>query len=199
MIKLVTIVSRMFLKHKLSLRETELKYPNLSIGKNLKINGRLYCNISATGKVIIGENVVFTSDVKRNLMGLNKNCSIAVGPYAELIIGDHCGFSGTTIVCRNKITIGKYLTCGGNTFIWDTDFHPIQYEDRRKNEIQKIKTLPITIGDDVFIGGNSIILKGVNIADRTVIAAGSVIVKSTKKDEVWGGNPAKFIKLNNDN
>ena len=52
----------------------------------------------------------------------------------------------------------------------------------------------VTIGNDVFIGANCYIGKGVSIGDRSIIAAGSVVVKSIPPDEIWGGNPAKFIK-----
>ena len=52
----------------------------------------------------------------------------------------------------------------------------------------------IELGDDVFIGVNSIVTKGVTIGDRSIIAAGSIVVKSIPNDEIWGGNPAKFLK-----
>ena len=52
--------------------------------------------------------------------------------------------------------------------------------------------------DDVFIGANCYIGKGVIIGDRSIVAAGSVVVKSIPADEIWGGNPAKFIKKIND-
>jgi len=53
---------------------------------------------------------------------------------------------------------------------------------------------PVTIGDNVFIGMNSIILKGVNIGNNVRIAAGSVVTKSIPANQIWGGNPAAFIK-----
>ena len=52
---------------------------------------------------------------------------------------------------------------------------------------------PITIGDNVFIGMNSIILKGVTIGDNVIIGAGSVVTKSIPSNEVWAGNPARKI------
>lgn len=56
------------------------------------------------------------------------------------------------------------------------------------------KTGPISIGDDVFIGANCIINKGITIGDRSIVAAGIVVVKSIPEDEICGGNPAKLIK-----
>lgn len=55
------------------------------------------------------------------------------------------------------------------------------------------KTGPISIGDDVFIGANCIINKGITIGDRSIVAAG-IVVKSIPEDEICGGNPAKLIK-----
>lgn len=52
----------------------------------------------------------------------------------------------------------------------------------------------IVIGSKVFIGMNTLLVNSVKIGDRAVIAAGSVIVKDIPQNEVWGGNPAKFIK-----
>lgn len=60
--------------------------------------------------------------------------------------------------------------------------------------MQNAKTAPIVIGDYVFIGARCMILKGVTIGDRSIVAAGSVVTKSIPADELWGGVPAKFIK-----
>jgi acetyltransferase-like isoleucine patch superfamily enzyme len=57
-----------------------------------------------------------------------------------------------------------------------------------------IRTAPVVIGRGAFIGTCSIILKGVTIGEYSVIAAGSVVVTSVPDGEIWGGNPAKFIK-----
>lgn len=57
-----------------------------------------------------------------------------------------------------------------------------------------IKHASIKIEDDAFIGARSIITKGVTIGARSVVAAGSVVVCDIPSDEIWGGNPAKFIK-----
>ena len=117
-----------------------------------------------------------------------------VNKIGVLSIGDHCGFSGTSIFVANKITIGSYCNFGGNTAIWDTDFHSLEFQDRRIHNVSTIKNAPIFIGDDVFVGANSIILKGVTIGDRVIIGAGSVVTKSIPADEIWAGNPAKFIR-----
>lgn len=57
---------------------------------------------------------------------------------------------------------------------------------------------PVVIEDDVFIGMNCIILKGVRIGARSIIAAGSVVTKNIPADCIAAGNPAKVIRLLND-
>ena len=80
--------------------------------------------------------------------------------------------------------------------IFDTNFHNINWEVRRNpiEDIQTAKTAPVFIGDDCFIGTRSIICKGVTIGPRSIIAAGSVVVKDIPSGCIAGGNPCKVIK-----
>ena len=156
-----------------------------------EINGKLI--IQNSGICNLGYGLRFNCSVTSNLVGLYKPCTIAVLKGAELSIGDNSGFSGVSIYCTNKIVIGNNCNIGGNTSIWDTDFHPLNYLERRVT-IKGAKTLPIKISDDVFIGANCIILKGVTIGGRVIIGAGSVVTKNIPADEIWAGNPAKFIR-----
>lgn len=158
-----------------------------------KINGKLV--VVNRGVFQIGRQNKFNSTLYSNLVGLYKPCSVEVQKGAALQIGNFSGFSGVSIYCANKITIGNYVCCGGNVSIWDTDFHPQNFEDRRTGYVGT-KSAPIKIGDDVFIGANSIILKGVEIGDRVIVGAGSVVTKNIPNDEVWAGNPAKKISAN---
>lgn len=77
--------------------------------------------------------------------------------------------------------------------IYDNDFHSISYTERINGD-KNIKAAPVIIQDGAFIGAHSIILKGVTIGARSVVGAGSVVAKSIPSDEVWAGNPAKFIR-----
>lgn len=142
------------------------------------------------GNVCIGNNVKFNN---YNDAGWNSKCSIWVRERASLSIGDNSGFNGVFLYAADNIVIGKNVKVGGGTRIFDTDFHPLNYIVRRDSN-EGTKTKPVIIHDDVFIGTNSIIGKGVEIGERSIIAAGSVVVKSVPAGEVWGGNPAKFIK-----
>lgn len=171
---------------------TILSYHQVSYSSYPQIRGRL--QLQNNGFMSLGDNVRFNSSLSSNFVGLYKPCTIAVTSKGYLQIGDYSGFSGVSIYCDAAIIIGRYVNCGGNVSIWDTDFHPLKAEDRRINDVNKIISMPIEIGDDVFIGANSIILKGVKIGARSIIGAGSVVTKHIPEDEIWAGNPAKFIK-----
>lgn len=84
------------------------------------------------------------------------------------------------------ITIGAHTLIGPNVQIY-TPHHPLDYKERRES---KEYSYPVTIGQDCWIGGGSIILPGVTIGDRTIIGAGSVVTKHIPSDCVAVGNPA---------
>lgn len=119
--------------------------------------------------------------------------SIWVKAGAILEMGDNSGMNGALLYATRKIIIGKNVKIGGGSRIFDTDFHPLDFELRRYT-LKGTKSASIEIGDDVFIGTNCMILKGVTIGARSIIAAGSVVTKSIPSDEIWAGNPAKKIK-----
>lgn len=159
-----------------------------------KIRGKLI--VVNRGSVTIGKNVSFNSSLLSNMAGLYKPCTLAVEKGARLEIGDHSGMSGVSIYCAGSIRIGRYVNIGANVSVWDTDFHPLNYMDRRVHAVEKIKTSPVVIGDDAFIGAHSMILKGVTIGERAIVGAGSVVTRDIPSDEIWAGNPARFLKKN---
>jgi acetyltransferase-like isoleucine patch superfamily enzyme len=150
--------------------------------------------IKNNGHCELGQNVTFKSKLSSNYVGLTKKCSVFVEPGAKLTIGDNSGFSGISIYCSKSIAIGSYVTCGGNVSIWDTDFHPLDFRERRIHKTTAIVSSCVEIGNDAFLGANSIVLKGVRIGNRSIIGAGSVVVKTVPDDEIWAGNPARFIR-----
>lgn len=93
------------------------------------------------------------------------------------------------ILDANKVKIGNNVQIGPNCGIY-TSGHPIDKDERRKVEYAK----PITIGNDVWIGGNVCIMPGVTIGDNTVIGAGSIVTKDIPANVIAVGNPCKVIK-----
>jgi maltose O-acetyltransferase len=88
------------------------------------------------------------------------------------------------------VTIGNNVMFAPNVQIY-TATHPLDAKERNSG---KEFAKPITIGDDVWIGGGVIICPGVTIGNRAVIAAGAVVTKDVSNDVLVGGNPAKTIK-----
>lgn len=79
--------------------------------------------------------------------------------------------------------------------VFTTDFHSLDPKTRRgKDDIMNRVSAPVIIEDNAFIGARSIILKGVTIGMNSVVGAGSVVTKSIPANEIWAGNPAKFIR-----
>ena len=100
-----------------------------------------------------------------------------------------------TILDVDEVRIGNHVMIGPNTLI-STVNHPLTPMGRRKH-LSLIK--PVTIGNDVWIGGNVTILPGVTIGSNVVVAAGAVVTKDGPDNTLVGGVPAKFIKtLEND-
>jgi len=127
------------------------------------------------------------------VFGVHYNERLKIHVKGKLLIGEKVGISNSTIFCMDKITIGKRVLIGGGTKIYDTDFHPIHYLDRTENP-NNGKTAPILIDDDVFIGAHTIILKGTKIGKGSVIGAGSVVAKDIPPNQIWAGNPVRFIR-----
>ena len=93
------------------------------------------------------------------------------------------------------LTIGNNVKIGGGTCIYTTDFHSLDAKIRCSSEdMHHRKCAPVSIHDNVFIGAHSIILKGVTIGENSIIGAGSVVTKSVPANQIWAGNPAKFIR-----
>lgn len=148
---------------------------------------------SNSGIVRFGNNIIFNAYTDHSW---NCKCKLLVKKDAILEIGDNSGMNGVMIFCSQKIIIGNNVKIGGGSRIFDTDFHSQDFMKRRHPDTDgpSAKKAPVMIGNDVFIGANCIIGKGITIGDRSMIAAGSVVVTSVPADEVWGGNPAKFLK-----
>ena len=149
----------------------------------------------SNGELIIGEGFICNNTVKSNTIGLIQPCVFNINtPGSKIVIGNNVGISGSTICATKSVIIGDNVLIGSGCLITDTDAHPIDWQDRQLGRNETTKKCPIVIGNDVFIGSRSIILKGVTIGDRAVIGAGSVVSKDVPPDCIVAGNPAVIIK-----
>ena len=114
---------------------------------------------------------------------------------AKVFIGDGTWINNnfTAIAEHSSITIGKRVLIGANVEILDSDFHGLNIKDRGLSKADWAK--PVVIEDDVFLGSNVRVLKGVTIGRGSVIANSSVVVKDIPPGVIAGGNPARVIKV----
>lgn len=146
--------------------------------------------------ITIGEGTIINSSPMSNFVGLFQRMVIVARYGGKITIGEGCQISGSTIYAMKEITIGKNVFIGGNCKIIDNDFHSLPSSKRIPQKPEDIKKRPITIGDDCFIGTNSIILKGTTLGRNCVVGAGSVVHGSWPDNSVIAGNPAKVIGIN---
>lgn len=161
-----------------------------SVGPRLQMEQLPY--MTGAGRIVVG------SDVR-----LSGKSSIGFGSHAHqtpvLAIGDFT-FIGhnCTFLVSESVTIGKHCLLAGGVRVSDFDGHPLDAAQRRRHEPSPRSAIrPVVIGDDVWIGSGTHVLKGVRIGDRSIIGAGSIVTSDVPADAVAAGNPARIIKALN--
>ncbi len=164
--------------------------------KDIRINGYIKLILSKGATIQIGEKFKLNSGKDYNPIGRNQRSLFVINKNAKLIIGKNVGMSSVAIVCSKKIVFGDNVRIGGNTVFYDTDFHSLNHYERTNipENKENIRVKPIYIGSNVFIGGHSLILKGSVIGENSIIGGGSLVSGKIPPNEIWAGNPAKFIK-----
>lgn len=119
-------------------------------------------------------------------------------------IGDLVYIGDDVIIStRERIRIGARTMVAHGVQIFDNDSHPLDPRDRHADYLNLIEgrprthlipSAPVEIGEDCWLGANSIVLKGVTIGDRSVVAAGSVVTTDIGEDCVAAGNPARVVR-----
>lgn len=163
---------------------------------SFKTSGVPFISVALGGSCSIGDNFNMNNGIIGNPIGCFNPCTLFVDKGAKLVIGSNFGISQAAIVCHNSITIGNNVKIGGGVGIYDTDFHslnPLLRINPKTDFADKIKK-PVIIGNNVFIGAYSLILKGVTIGENSIIGAGTVVSKSIPENQIWAGNPAIFIR-----
>lgn len=165
------------------------------------------CRVSQGAKIYVDKRFIFNLPWnKRDLCYLGE---LSITKHAKLSVGNVRMYSGCTlcvdgtfsmksgyinynsrIFCRNQISIGEGVVVAPEVIMRDSDQHQIVSE----GETKKPLSAPITIGNHVWIGTRAVILKGVNIGDNVVIAAGSLVTRDVPDNSLAAGVPAKVIK-----
>lgn len=178
------------------------KWWSVDIASGCSFIGKIYFKRAPGGTIKIGKGSRFLSDFTANSLGVNRPCMLsALGYGSELIVGDKTGMSGTVVTAKSSIKIGSRVFCGANTTITDSDAHSIDFRDRVPEDflpktadwIEPVGVAPVVIEDDVFLGMNVVVLKGVTIGRGTVVGAGSIVTHNLPAFSVAAGQPAEVI------
>ena len=143
-------------------------------------------------------------------IGIHVSCyagvSFALGENGSCKIGDFTLINGALIMSDERIEIGAHCLISWNVGIADSDFHPIDAAQRRIDTMAlapfykdrparpPLKTAPVKILDNVWIGMNAVVLKGVTIGENSIVAAGAVVSRDVPANVVMAGNPAVVVK-----
>lgn len=180
------------------------KHANIKVQENtillksctFRFNGKDKKNrVSIGDNTMVGCNFIFESD------------------EGKISIGDNTYIGGgTSLISRNNIQIGNYVTIAWGCTIYDHNSHSLDYQERQKDirrqnddyrngrnfisskDWNVVKSKPIKIYDNAWIGFNSIILAGVTIGEGAIVGAGSVVRQDVEPWTVVAGNPAILIK-----
>ena len=163
-------------------------------GKFPRTRGRVRISSTYPKHISFGSNVIINSGKRWNPVGLGIQTSLMAIDNGIITIGSNVGMSNVSIVSRNEISIKDNVLLGSGVIIYDNDFHAINYEERVEFGDREIKSSPVVIEEGAFIGAGAMILKGVTIGEHSVVGAKSVVTKSIPANEIWAGNPARFIK-----
>lgn len=162
------------------------KFRGVKLGNGCHFFGLPHIRRYPFSSIEFGENCVLRSDHCSNLIGVNHKCIISTHQQiAKIKIGNNCGFSGTSIGAAIEITIGNNVFIGANSIITDFDWH---------SERSNTKPQPVRIYDNVWVGVNCTVLKGVTIGENSVIGANSLVVKDIPANVIAGGVPCVPIK-----
>jgi len=181
-----------------------------SVSPGRWLDGRLPANTR------VGLDSVITGDYafKRFLSRLDPalvvgaHCTLdgvhfALGVEGRLTIGDYCYFTNAVLLCELEVRIGNYVVIGWNATIADTDFHPIEPAERIADAIAcsplgkgrarpTVERRPVVIEDDVWIGPNATILKGVRVGAGAFVEAGALVTRDVPAGMRVIGNPAQI-------
>lgn len=145
--------------------------------------------IVGRGRIVLGDGVALSG--KSGIAFANRidaNPQLVIGD--RVFIGHGCGFA-----IAQSISIGNDCLIAGGVSIRDNDGHPLNAEQRRQGDpVTADGIKPVVIGNDVWIGQGAIILKGVTIGDRSIVAGGAIVTAEVPPDVVVGGSPARVIR-----
>ena len=163
-------------------------------GPDWRIFGTPLIQRHRDSQIHIGPHFEMRNWLGSNPLGVNHRCILATWTAgAAITIGASTGLTGATLCAASSISIGRQVRIGANSTITDTDFHPLELNERRLNP-RNGQMAPVIIEDDVFIGMHALVLKGSHIGRGSVIGAGSVVTGCIPAGVIVAGNPARIVR-----
>lgn len=173
-----------------------------------RINRLLYRNkVTFKGNAYLNFGTLFLGMQKKNQIVVGKNVDVngclSVGKKGKIVVGDYALIGPRVLIqAHDKIEIGRFAYIGPDVFISDSNSHSIYAKDRMIDVLGVEKgisgmnavTKPIRIGHHAWIARRAMIMKGITIGDRAIVAANAVVTKDVPPDTIVGGSPAKIIK-----
>jgi maltose O-acetyltransferase len=155
----------------------------VQFGRNFWTNGRLV--IRGPGRVVFGDDVNAWCHAEKNVF-------VTYTPEACIVIGSGTRLNGAGMMARAGIRIGPRCILG-STLIVDNDFHPVDPQLRHDPRAPVCSRI-VRVGANVWLGGQSALLKGVTIGENSVVAFRAVVAGPVPANVVVAGNPARIVK-----
>jgi acetyltransferase-like isoleucine patch superfamily enzyme len=155
---------------------------------------------SPGSRLQIGAHSVLNSDNDTSFVPIASCVKFALGKDAAIVVGRHSDLNGCCITAYEQVEVGSYVQIGPGSWITDTDLHAIDPFVRRAQlegrpyDWTGVARSPVVIEDDVWLGANVVVLKGVRIGRGSVVGVGSVVAFDIPPMSIAAGNPARVIK-----
>jgi acetyltransferase-like isoleucine patch superfamily enzyme len=163
---------------------------NIELGTNSKIALHKIIRKEACS-VLVGSNSLVQASI------------VFEKPGASVQVGDRSFIGGSQLICLDNISVGDDVLIAWGCTIVDHDSHSVVFSERRndvadwiggRKNWSYVPKARVKISDKVWVGFNSIILKGVILGEGAIVGAGSVVTKDVPDWTIVGGNPARIIK-----
>jgi acetyltransferase-like isoleucine patch superfamily enzyme len=173
---------------------SQFAWHGVAWGRGWRIFGRPIIQRQRGSRIALGDGLTLRSWPRSNPLAPTAPVVLSTRRAdAAIEVGTDCGFTGTTLVAAARIRIGDRVLVGGNASIVDFDFHPLTPEGRAE-DVNAGAAAPIVIEDDVFVGMEALVLKGVTVGEGAVVGAGAVVTQDVPPRTVVAGNPATVVR-----
>jgi UDP-3-O-[3-hydroxymyristoyl] glucosamine N-acyltransferase len=153
------------------------------------VHGFPHIKTKSGGRIILCDGATLNVARWSNPLNDSRGMNLYAGPGAIIQFDKNSGASTSRIISYAGIHIGEGSLIGAGCLICDSDMHEVPLGAQNS-----VNSAPIHIGKHVFIGANSIILKGVIIGDGAVIGAGAVVTGDIPPATLAAGQPARVLR-----